>query len=134
MIDYQAFKQTVNTPSRFDLLDVPIGIPMDIALREYFYVGFRLPRRSGKSTVARRFHSDTSSLLYSKYSERLGTRFDLRNEEAKFRGKNLGGLKLNYIVLDEYTDIPAGMEMFIMGTLVPAGIIARNFKIVGLYT
>jgi len=125
----ELIKQSVeNTPS---LLSIPIGLSFETAISEFAHVGFRLPRQSGKSTVARELHHNTSSLLYTRYGP---NGFNLYNEEVKFRGRRFYGMKLEYIILDEFSTIPLELVYFIYSILLPAGLIHKNFRIVSLYT
>lgn len=133
MIKYTTLVELLEQASSgVSFLDMPmIGMPYQSVLRDFCHIGLRLPRRSGKSTAARTLHSNTSSLLYTKYG---GTRFDLDREEFRFRGKPFYGMKIKYIILDDCEEVFPELVVLIVGTLLPAGLLDRNFKVVSLYT
>lgn len=65
-----------------------------------------VPRRSGKTTLLKRLASKKSALLIEKYGF-PESRLETIKQGNKFRGiKSPLNLKYNYILLDEYVDIP----------------------------
>lgn len=133
MIKYTTLVEILEQASgNVNFLDMPmIGMSYSSVLREFCHIGLRLPRQSGKSTAAQALHRNTSSLLYSNY---IGTRFNLHKEEFRFRGKPFYGMKIKYIILDECEEVFPELAVLIFGTLRPAGLLDRDFKIVSLYT
>lgn len=99
-------------------------------LDQYKHIALRLPRRSGKSWAAAMLHQARSSLLFSNY---IGNRFNYENESDKLRGKKFNGLKYDFIIFDEYPELPRGTEVFVK-ELAIASLISENFHLIRLHT
>lgn len=125
----QALELTRDKPALYGSL---IGSDLSLldTIKEYRNIGLQLPRQSGKSLAAQWLNRQTSSLLFSNY---IGKQFDLRNVESLYRGRKSNGLKYQYIILDEYSQWPQHLHLFIV-QLAIADMLTADFCVVRLYT
>lgn len=100
-------------------------------IRDLRTISLGLPRRSGKTTFCNAHAKNTSSYHFVKLPGHKN--FDVLTEFRKFYGTKSEGLKLDCIILEEYTAFPEGFIDFVT-ELKARGMLKPNFYVLMIGT